>query len=114
MALNEFGKRLDRNGYAPSLFDLKRSTCWNCGKGGDTERHEVFGGSRRTKSKELGLWVSLCGECHRTGKQAAHQSEQTASFLKRIAQRKAMSEYGWDMDEWMRRFYKNYLEEENV
>ena len=114
MAVNEFGVRLDRNKYAQSLFDQKPGVCWNCGKHCDTERHEVFGGALRTKSKGYGLWVSLCGECHRTGKLSAHRSEQTAGFLKKIAQRKAMAAFNWSMDDWMERFYKNHLEDEYV
>ena len=110
MALNEYGAKLDRNGYAKSLFLTKPNICYRCMERFHTERHEIFGGALRNKSKDFGLWVNLCGGCHRTGPDAVHQSEAAANELKAEAQEKAMSTYEWDMDEWMRRFYKNYLE----
>lgn len=116
MALNEFGAKMDSNGYAPSLFITKYGVCWRCHKELPTERHEVFGGARRSKSKSLGLWLDLCAECHRTGLRAVHQSKEVADRLKSITQQKAMLYYDWDTEEWLKRFYKNYIreEEENV
>lgn len=52
---NEFGVKLDKNGYAPSLFVHEAFRCYRCGCFGDTARHEIFGGSRRKASKALGL-----------------------------------------------------------
>ena len=114
MALNEYGAKLDRNGYAKSLFKTKANVCFACRISCPTERHEIFGGPLRNKSKALGLWLDLCGGCHRTRPDAVHQCEKSANQLKAMAQTLAMKTYGWDMEEWMRRFYKNYLEEENV
>lgn len=113
MALNEFGERLDRNGYAPSIFVFEKHECWLCHEYGDVERHEIFGAALRDKSKALGLWVNLCGGCHRTRPDAVHQSGKTAFHIKNIAQRKAMTKYGWDEAEWKRRFFKSYLNEED-
>lgn len=111
MALNEYGEKLDRNGYAKSIFATKPNVCWLCHQAAVTERHEVFGGALRNKSKALGLWMNLCGGCHRTSPDAVHQSNRTATKLKAIAQKMAMQKYEWSHDEWVRRFYKNYLEE---
>lgn len=105
MPMNEFGDRLDSNGYAPSLFSSEG--CWRCGRT-PVERHELYPGPLRNKSKALGLWMNLCGECHRTGEHAAHQSKVFADHLKRMGQRAAMQKYGWGLDEWMKRFYKNW------
>lgn len=56
--------KLDRNGYSPSIFPTEY--CYNCDRGGDLNRHEVyFGVGNRTISKREGLWVNLCPECHR-------------------------------------------------
>jgi hypothetical protein len=112
MALNEFGAKLDKNGYAPSLFDTTPNTCYLCGREIPTERHEIFGGARRDKSKAYGLWVNLCGGCHRTDKNAVHQSKNVAMKMKRIGQKKAMRTYKWSQEEWMNRFFKNYVEVE--
>ena len=50
---NEFGVKLDKNGYAPSLFLHDSFRCYRCGCFGDTARHEIYGGSRRSASKAL-------------------------------------------------------------
>lgn len=53
MAQNEYGEKLDSNGYAPSILS-QSSTCLICGRY-RTARHEVFFGSyagcSRIKSK---------------------------------------------------------------
>ena len=57
MQLNEYGEKLDSNGYAPSILHDK-PVCLICGRYG-TARHEVyFGSAYRAKSKRLGLWAS--------------------------------------------------------
>ena len=56
MPLNEYGEKLDSNGYAPSILHDK-PVCLICGRYG-TARHEVyFGSAYRAKSKRLGLWA---------------------------------------------------------
>lgn len=40
MALNEYGVKLDSNGYAPSILN-QQPTCLICGRY-HTARHEVF------------------------------------------------------------------------
>lgn len=52
---NEFGVKLDKNGYAPSLFEHEPFCCFRCYRFGDTARHEIYGGSRRKASKALGI-----------------------------------------------------------
>ena len=77
---NEFGVVLDRNGYAPSILQRGRrgicggedapGHCYCCGRREGRgflerlERHEPWGAANRQKSKALGLWVTLCRECH--------------------------------------------------
>ena len=51
---NEYGTKLDSNGYAPSIMPLKSFKCYNCDKYKDTARHEIFGGPLRSKSKQYG------------------------------------------------------------
>lgn len=106
---NEFGERLDRNGYAESILQEDEQECFMCGDDRMLERHEIFGGPLRDKSKGLGLWVSLCPVCHRTGKKAAHNCSETAMELKRMGQEAAMELYNWTPDDWQLRFYKSYI-----
>lgn len=64
MPLNEYGEKLDSNGYAPSILHDK-PVCLICGRYG-TARHEVyFGRAYRAKSKRLGLcWICSHREHH--------------------------------------------------
>ena len=59
---NEYNMKLDGNGYAKSILQ-EGSCCHLCGHNGSMDkldRHEVFGGPDRAKSKRYGLWVLLC------------------------------------------------------
>lgn len=100
---------LDKNGYSPSIIPFHSSTqCWlcDCNGRGKMDRHEVFGGAYRAKSKRLGLWVHLChDDCHLNG---VHKSARTAEFLKAEAQYHAMKEFGWTTEDFIREFGKNY------
>lgn len=108
---------MDKNGYAPSIMQdtVFDPACYLCGANGaldKLDRHEVFGGHYREKSKRLGLWVLLCHhECHIFGPLAAHNNASTALRLKQDAQRSAMEAYGWSTEDFIREFGKNYLED---
>ena len=115
---NEFGATLDRAGYAPSIMQVAqhgRCCCYLCGKPGGYEkmdRHEPWGGANRQKSKELGLWVLLHHiGCHE-GPGSVHADGEKARELRKDAQRAAMLRYGWDRAEWIERFGKSELSEE--
>lgn len=108
---------MDKNGYAPSIMQdtVFEPCCYLCGANGaldKLDRHEIFGGPYREKSKRLGLWVLLChNDCHIFGPLAAHNNASTALRLKQEAQRRAMEAYGWSTDDFIREFGKNYLED---
>ncbi len=110
---NEYGERLDKCGYAESIIPGHSSgSCWFCGANGYNDpmnRHEVFGGPYRAKSKRLGLWVHLCHwSCHQ-GPYGVHNNIDRDLVLKRTAQEYAMNYYGWTTNEFIRQFGKNYL-----
>lgn len=108
---------MDKNGYAPSIMQdtIFEPLCHLCGANGaldKLDRHEIFGGPYREKSKRLGLWVLLChNDCHIFGPLAAHNNASTALRLKQEAQRRAMEAYGWSIEDFIREFGKNYLED---
>lgn len=108
---NEYGVKLDANGYAPTIMQEDCSLCWLCGETGENlNRHEVFGGALREKSKRLGLWVMLHHEpCHVYGRQAIHQNPENNRRLKAEAQRTAMMAYDWTTEDFIREFGKNYI-----
>ena len=111
MKKNRYGVALDRYGYAPSLLQANQYHCWMCGMNDQhLDRHEVFYGPYRKKSKELGLWVSLCHDrCHLNG---VHKHGKKEQHLKQIAQIVAMLHYDWDVDQFIKEFGKNYTDKE--
>ena len=104
---NEFGVRLDANGYAPSIIQpFETGVCCHCEASGDLARHEIFNASNRQKSKAYGLWVSLCPRCHMD----VHEHPQLAWQLKKVGQIRAMAEYNWTVEDFRERFGKSYVE----
>ena len=106
--VNEYGAELDRNGYAPSILNRNAvRSCQLCLKStADLQRHEVFHGANRQKSKEYGLWVDVCYACH----YRIHNGDgKLDRFLKEDSQDKAMKHYGWSADDWRKRFGKSYV-----
>ena len=101
------------NGYAPSIIQHDISHCFACGRcDRKLDRHELFFGSNRQKSKKYGLWVTLCHEpCH-LGRNGYQYNADKANELRAYAQRIAMKEYGWSREDFIRIFGKNYLEED--
>lgn len=102
---NEYGQQLDRNNYAPSVV-YAGIDCYWCGTvDGKIDRHEIYHGAYRQKSKELGLWVPLCHSCHMRLHQRAAEMD---AALKCSGQLAAQEYYGWSVDEFRRCFGKNY------
>ena len=101
---------LDRNGYFPSILQDDTTQCFACGRRDrKLDRHEVWGGAFRGKSKAYGLWVTLCHHpCH-LGNDGYQYSESKNRGLKAFAQIKAMQYYGWSIDDFRKLFGKNYL-----
>lgn len=105
---NEYGERLDRNGYAPSLLTNWGFCEWCMRADRALQRHEVYHGAYRKRSKELGCWVLLCDECH---DRLHHHDAGMDRQLKGLMQYVAMKHYGWSVDDFRQRFGKSYVEE---
>ena len=117
---NEFGAALDHAGYAASIMQQNRNgrcCCYLCGRPtgwSKLDRHEPWGAANRRKSQELGLWVLLCHEgCHE-GPGSVHADGAKARELRKDAQRAAMLRYGWSREEWIARFGKSELSEDEA
>ena len=104
--VNEFHQRLDSNGYIPSIIH-NEGTCICCGTTLNLCRHEVFHGyANRRKSKELGLWVNVCPVCH----MKIHNTDGELDLtLKKRGQECAMAFYDWTIDDFRKRFGRNYV-----
>lgn len=101
------GRPYDRNDYGPPLIPWENG-CFVCGRNGPLQRHEVFHGPYRLKSKQYGCWTTLCKGCH----DKVHRDALLERKLKVIFQHRAMKTYGWDLDQWRKIFGKNYEEED--
>ena len=101
--------KLDRCGYAPSLLQEDTSYCFLCKRRDrKLDRHEIFGGAYRKKSKATGMWVMLCHEdCHE-GRNGVHQNPARAHELRQLGQMVLM-EHGWTVDDVRKAFGRNYL-----
>ena len=107
---NEWGAELDRNGYAPSIVQADISKCFLCHRSGvKLDRHEIFGNAMRSKSKRMGLWVSLCHEpCHLVH---AHGNAEVMDWLHQIGEQACIDNYDFTIPMFREEFYTNYLEE---
>ncbi len=94
--------------YNPSILQDDLTRCYLCGRSDQKlDRHEVFGSSRREKSKSLGLWVVLCHDrCHLNG---VHAHKDMREGLQAEAQEIAMMEYGWSITDFINEFGKSYI-----
>lgn len=103
---NEYGVKLDKNGYAPSVYgEVER--CALCGRTDRVlHRHEAYHGPYRTKSKNLGLWIPLCDLCH---EKLHHKGGGYDLLVKSMVQNKAMEHYEWTVEDFRQRFGKSYL-----
>lgn len=73
-------------------------------------RHEVFfGTANRKKSIKYGLVVFLTPVLHNGSNEGVHFNKDFNLLLKKIGQAQAMTYYGWDINDFIREFGKNYL-----
>lgn len=82
--------------------------CYICGRTA-TDTHHIFEGrGRRQMSDDYGLTVRLCRECHND----IHAHPRAYLWLKQDAQRWAMRDNGWTVQDFIDHFGKNYLMED--
>lgn len=81
--------------------------CHLCGIEGQLAHHHLIGGAYRKKADALGLVVPLCPRCH----EKVHSSAVLMRRLRRFAELQ-MLQRGWTVEDWMREFNKNYLEDD--
>lgn len=100
-----------RSEYVDSIVQEDMTRCYLCGRRDrKLDRHEIFPGAYRSKSKSLGLWVLLChSDCHE-GNNGVHRNAELSRRLRQDAERKALEHYGWFVKDFIREFGKNYLD----
>lgn len=92
-----------------SILRTEKGKCYMCGKIGFTHEHHIFPGTaNRRLSEEHGLKVYLCPHCH----ELMHSDEQFALILKRHGEKMWMLENKRTIEDFIKVFGKNYIEEE--
>jgi len=72
------------------------------------EPHHMLPGSNRKHCDEDGLIIWICRNCHNY----LHSNEQALLVWKKEAERRYLKEH--TLDEWFKRYTKNYLEPEEI
>lgn len=72
-----------------------------------TERHHIMNGNPNRKySEQDGLWIYVCSEYHAY----IHKNQDVDNRLKAKAEWIWLQHNNATLDDWMRRYHKNYLE----
>ena len=85
--------------------------CYVCKTKQNLHRHEIFyGTANRKKSIEDGCTVYLCGKHHNLSKDGVHFDIELDTKLKRLGEICWLEYYGKEIDDFIARYGKNYLE----
>lgn len=99
-----------------SILQTDIERCYLCGEPASfydpLAMHHIFGGCKaiRDKAEADGLVVYIHNtKCHIYGKNAVHVNAKVNRALQAEAQKAAMEKYGWSVEDFRARYYKNYL-----
>ena len=95
-------KKLEDKRFSIITSNLK--ICYICKQKKKRDLHEIFGGSNRQKSMQLGLVIPICGDCHEEWKinkelQEKYQNEAQTIFEKEYSHELFMAEFKKDYKE---------------
>ena len=100
----------------PDLFH-----CFVCGTTENIHIHEVFGGANRSKSKEDGMCIPLCGHHHNLSNAGIHFNKTLDEYVKKQAEKVWIETYADDeetkqekISKFISRYGRNYLDEEEL
>lgn len=83
--------------------------CFFCGTTRDLEEHHIFFGTANRKlSEKDGLKVWLCRE-HHTGNSGVHHNKERDLILKRYAEEIYLQYYEKTIEDFIKRYGKNYI-----
>lgn len=86
--------------------------CFICGSRHNVELHHIFGASNRKKSDKEALTIYLCEDCHRTGRDSAHQSGKTSQLLHAIGELMWLYEHpSKNIRDFIKQYGRNYLKD---
>ena len=86
--------------------------CYRCGTTIGLEKHHIFYGSaNRRLSEEDGCFIYLCRQ-HHTGMGGVHYNPKVDATIKERCERKYCEVYGKSIADFVKRYGKNYIDEE--
>lgn len=71
--------------------------------------HCIPGTATRKLCDKYGLTIWLRADWHNMSDYGVHSNRAFDLDIRRMAQQKAMEHYGWDLNQWIEIFGKNYL-----
>lgn len=95
-----------------SIITEDLSRCFLCGTTNNIHIHEVFFGKNRQSSIKEHLYVGLCGEHHNLSNNSVHHNHEIDLKLKRYAEKIWLVKNKKTIEDFIKIFGKNYLEEE--
>lgn len=88
---------------------MKPDVRWSTTRFEGSHRHEIFYGGNRQKSIEDGLVIFLRPEDHNMGDNGIHKNREFDLYAKRKAQARWMEFYGKTVEQFIKRYGRNYL-----
>lgn len=101
-------KKAVSDGRRFSILTDDLETCYACGSMVNIELHEIYFGSQRERSKEYGLVVPLCPECHK-GTYGVHGSRGKMLNVSLKEEGQIAFEKRYPATDFMAVFGRNYL-----
>lgn len=83
--------------------------CYVTGSTINLHKHHIFNASNRKHSEKYGLWVYLRADWHNMSDYGVHFNKDLRQRLQAQAQEKAMEYYGWNIEDFIKIFGRNYL-----
>lgn len=97
---------------AKSIMQERRECILTGYDGEYLDKHHIFGGANRKRSEQMGLWVYVRADLHRTAPGSIHQNSELMLRLKKWGQRACMERYEMSVEDFIREFGRNYLTED--
>lgn len=98
-----------------SIVENKKE-CFRCHTKYNLHRHHwhiFYGTANRKKSDKDGCWIWLCGIHHNLTNAGIHFNKDFDLEIKQLTEKKWLEYYDEDIDSFIKRYGKNYIEKED-
>jgi len=84
--------------------------CYVCKNTIGLHKHHIFEGRNRNNSEEDGLWLYLCAKHHNMSDEGIHFNKELDLKVKKEAEKRWLEYYNKTIDDFIKRYGKNYIE----